>query len=128
MLIDLSLSLFIPQDVTCGAMGELDMGDIKPLNETLDKVDEMCVVNVHWHLGAEHNSDRQYDLPIVDADGNVDSDTGPSYPNGLPLPANFTGNRCHYFAERENFGLKDADFEDYDFKHCVDVKVGETYE
>ena len=70
----------------------------------------MCPVNVHWHLGAEHRSSGQYD----------ESGTG-SQSRRAADPRQ--GLRCHHY------NSKDAMFNSpYEFKHCKDMHVGETYE
>jgi hypothetical protein len=68
----------------------------------------LCVVNVHWHTGAEHRSAGEYDETFADH--------GP----GGQLPV---GLRCkHYNANDPKFT------KDYDWKHCLNMRVGETYE
>ncbi|KAK3240192.1 hypothetical protein CYMTET_49953 [Cymbomonas tetramitiformis] len=79
----------------------------------------LCPVNVHWHLGAEHLSVGQYD----------EKGTGPSTasdeePHRKLLAGDVrNGNMCHlYDATDETFT------KEYDWKHCVDMHVGQTYE
>eukprot|EP00854_Cymbomonas_tetramitiformis_P025543 gene25543-31216_t len=87
----------------------------------------LCPVNVHWHLGAEHLSVGQYDQNGI----------GPSTPVGQ-YDQNGTveerhrkllggdvreGNLCYlYDPTDETFTTE------YDWKHCVDMHVGQTYE
>lgn len=75
----------------------------------------LCPVNVHWHLGSEHYSKGQYD-----EDGK-----GPSDVNERRRLAGKTrqGYQCkHYDANDEKFTKA------YDWQHCVDMEVGQTYE
>ena len=72
----------------------------------------MCPVNVHWHLGAEHRSAGQYD----------ESGTGSQKSSRRAAGAR-QGLRCHHYND------KDAMFNTpYEFKHCKNMHVGETYE
>lgn len=100
-------------DVTVGYKGGNDTAGRQPLTIPYWK-QGICPVNVHWHLGAEHRSEGQYD-----EDG-----SGPEVGDhrGLAEGARL-GLRCHHYnAEDEKFT------KEYDWKHCVDMKVGETYE
>ena len=75
----------------------------------------LCPVNVHWHLGAEHRSAGQFD----------ENGKGPGDDSHRKLLAGATrlGGRCHHYdANDSRFTTP------YDWKHCVDMKVGETYE
>eukprot|EP00966_Prymnesium_polylepis_P314054 7257385-Prymnesium_polylepis.1 len=47
-------------NVTRGYKGLLDAGERVPITKPYDQTD-LCPVNVHWHLGAEHYSAGQYD-------------------------------------------------------------------
>lgn len=107
-------------NVTKGYVGDLDVGDLKP-NTNPYWASSMCPVNVHWHAGTEHYSMGEYD---EDGDG----------PNGnLPAPGSRrlaamgekvrAGFRCHHY------DTSDSKFTtEYDWKHCVGMEVGETYE
>jgi hypothetical protein len=75
----------------------------------------LCPVNVHWHLGAEHLSVGEYD----------ETGSGPSSIHERRRLAGKTrqGFQCkHYDASDEKFTKP------YDWKHCVDMEVGQTYE
>lgn len=75
----------------------------------------LCPVNVHWHLGAEHLSVGEFD----------ETGTGPSKIEERRRLSGETrqGFQCKLFDE------SDAKFtEEYDWKHCVDMEVGQTYE
>lgn len=75
----------------------------------------MCAVNVHWHLGAEHRSAGQYD----------ETGTGPAHHTRRKLSGETTrlGHQCrHYDDTMAKFTTE------YEWEHCVDMKVGETYE
>jgi hypothetical protein len=96
-------------DVSEGYRGGLDAGEwrvpiTKPYNQT-----DLCPVNVHWHLGAEHRSKGQFD----------EQGTGPAndgYSERL-------GHRCRFY------NAADPKFTTpYPWKYCKDMVVGETYE
>merc|ERR1719353_991439 len=56
-------------DVTKGAAGDLDPA-LAPIVDYNDM--GMCTVNVHWHIGAEHRSEGQYDdASVRNSDGSV---------------------------------------------------------
>ena len=117
--------------------GELDV-PFKPIEVAFfrfrNPADEdltMCPVNVHYHVGAEHNSDGQYDQPFESGvNGPVydPKDIETMYPF-LGPGKNYTGKRCNFYRDPERYGLKDSYFFDnYKFEHCIGAKVGETYE
>lgn len=99
-------------DVTEGYVGGLDVGDDNPPYTDPFPTNEWCAVNVHWHLGAEHRSEGEYDESLR---------AGPEYPPGDEQP----GLRC---------GLYDAGdprfTTPYEWQHCDSrtMQVGETYE
>lgn len=73
----------------------------------------MCPVNVHWHLGAEHLSVGEFDQ-----DGKGPSDSRRRTAEGVRK-----GHRCHHYNDKNPIFTTE-----YDWKHCVGMKVGETYE
>lgn len=78
-----------------------------PYSET-----NLCPVNVHWHLGTEHYSFGQYD----------ENGKGPHSSRKLAGDVRM-GYQCGlYNASDAKFTTK------YDWKHCVNMEVGETYE
>ncbi|KAL7545968.1 hypothetical protein ACHAWF_009319 [Thalassiosira exigua] len=97
-------------DVTCNALGTLDT-TIEPL--TTPFVDSgLCPTNVHAHIGAEHNSDGQFD-------SNAQS-LGPTYANP---PDKRKGKRCNFYDPQDPRFTTE-----FDWKHCNGFRVGETYE
>ena len=95
-------------NVTKGYTGELDAGDRVPITGSYAE-EGLCPVNVHWHLGAEHLSVGQYD----------ENGTGPSSNDGEVR----LGFRCQLYDE------SDPKFTTpYEWKHCENMTVGETYE
>ena len=100
-------------NVTKGYQGGLDVSHIPIIGEYWEN--KMCPVNVHWHLGAEHYSAGEYDET---GDGPNGNNFGPNNVEGIQ-----SGYRCkHYDADDAIFTRK------YDWKHCVGMEVGETYE
>jgi hypothetical protein len=94
--------------------GGNDAGDVEPIGTPYFQAG-LCPVNVHWHLGAEHRSEGQFD----------ENGTGPADASRKLLAEAEVrrGGRCyHYDATDPKFTTA------YDWKHCVDMKVGETYE
>ena len=97
-------------DVSVGYQGGLNT-TWDPLTEPYWKVG-LCPVNVHWHLGAEHRSEGEYD-ETFDANGPADSRE----------EGTRQGFRCKYY------DASDAKFTtEYEWQHCIGMQVGETYE
>ena len=103
-------------DVTVGYKGQLDMDGREPVTQPY-WMQGICPVNVHWHLGAEHRSEGEYDENGTGPDMAMDEEH-----RALAGDARL-GLRCGLYDE------EDAKFTDeYDWKHCVGMHVGETYE
>lgn len=83
----------------------------------------LCPVNVHWHLGAEHRSAGEFD---EDGSGphHSDDDHGATDAAHRQLAGDVRqGLQCHHYDE-----LDPKFTSHYDWKHCVGMEVGETYE
>jgi hypothetical protein len=110
-------------DVTKGYKGLIDTSTTpvtKPYYQTT-----MCPVNVHWHLGAEHRSAGQYDENGKSPKhAGVPADDNPDATRRLAAKKTARyGFACH------KYDATDAKFTtEYDWKHCLDMHVGETYE
>ena len=110
--------LNVPQagsNITEGYVGDLEV-DYEPLTDEYFK-NSMCPVNVHWHLGTEHLSVGEFD----------EMGKGPYNEYGHRALAKGEtvrgGHRCHYYdPEDPKFTTE------YEWKHCVNMVVGETYE
>merc|ERR1719231_596147 len=101
-------------NVTTGYKGEIDASSRTPITEPYWKAG-LCPVNVHWHLGAEHLSVGEFD-----EDGK-----GPSHSHRRSLLAGEVreGFKCHHYDSSDSKFTKE-----YDWKHCVGMHVGNTYE
>lgn len=117
-------------DVSCGASGTLSAGDLVPITTPFSEYPgdgtvngPLCPANIHSHIGAEHRSSGQGEASYED---NFGPENGPEYTTvEKPVDPEFTGKRCNFYKNRKSNGL---DFSNYNFKYCVDFKVGETYE
>merc|ERR1719183_3510487 len=130
----------------------------RPISKDYDET-ALCPVNVHWHLGAEHLSEGEYDH----------HGTGPAYKNGTNGVHGYhdrdgedyiskeehdekkkekgdpydrrrlgaeggweerLGLRCHHYNDEDEMFKTAATnaAEPYEWKHCVEMMVGETYE
>merc|ERR1719199_301215 len=111
-------------DVTKGVKGTMvtlksDGTPLKPITKPLGAAG-MCPVNVHWHSGAEHRSTGQYD---ESGQGYMEYKTEADKKGRSLAGAGRRGNQCHLFDKT------DPKFTtEYDWKHCKDMHVGETYE
>ena len=110
-------------NVTRGYKGLLDAGDRVPITSTYDQTD-LCPVNVHWHLGAEHLSVGQFDgngKGPVDGGSSHGGDSSPR--RQLAGSDTRLGHRCHHY------NAADPKFADtYTWESCTNMMVGETYE
>lgn len=99
-------------DVSTGVQGSMAGHGSSPITDPYWKAG-LCPVNVHWHLGAEHKSTGQYD------------DGGKAPASGRRLASGEVryGNKCyHYDSSDSRFTTE------YNWQHCVGMKVGNTYE
>lgn len=98
-------------NVTKGYIGGADVNS-EPITNPY-WMEGLCPVNVHWHLGTEHLSVGEYD----------ENGKGPGDKHRKLAEDARLGPRCHYYDEKNPI-FKD----DYEWKHCVGMHVGETYE
>jgi len=98
-------------DVSSPFTGTKETGNRDPITQAYWKAG-ICPVNVHWHLGAEHKSNGQFDENGKHPEHTHDWEGKPRQ-----------GLRCH------KYDSKDAKFTTaYNWKHCKHMQVGETYE
>lgn len=122
-------------NVTVGYVGEMAVtGGYEPIMGSYFSAG-LCPVNVHWHLGSEHYSVGQYDENGVGPDEALDKE-------GRRLAAESTSeSRTHIRGSRRlgaeaQIGFRCSHYDDtdpkftteYDWHHCQDMHVGETYE
>jgi len=101
-------------NVTEGYQGDMDATGRTPIVEPYWKMG-LCPVNVHWHLGAEHFSAGEFD--------DHGSSPGDAHRRHLLAGEVREGFNCHHYDEA------DAKYTtEYNWQHCVDMHVGETYE
>jgi len=116
-----------PRDVTAGYVGVKPSR--LPSSAIVTRVDTMALVNVHFHLGAEHRSEGEYDLLKPPADDSEARrrlrrllDSGdPASPLGT---YGFYCDQSPGYVEKQDAG----GFGEYAFEHCENVEVGQTYE
>lgn len=117
-IVDGSAGTVPPQsgaNVTKGYVGEYPQDTPDPITEPYFKKG-LCPVNVHWHLGAEHTSYGEYD---------EENGTGPTdVAKRRQLAGKVRkGGQCMYYDKDVEMYTKP-----YDWKHCVGMEVGQTYE
>lgn len=115
-----------PRDVTPGFVGEKPSR--LPPSSIVTRVDTMALVNVHFHLGAEHRSEGEYDTTKPSDDTEARRRLRRLLDSGDPaLPLETHGYYCDqspgYVEKRDAGGLGE-----YAFEHCENVEVGQTYE
>jgi len=104
-------------NVTMGYKGEMVVGH-EPIKTPYFQ-NEMCPVNVHWHLGTEHLSVGEYD-EMGSGPHTKPGDMRRILAGGEDVRGGF---RCHHYDKSDKKFTTP-----YDWKHCVDMEVGETYE
>ena len=117
-------------DVTKGAAGDRDPG-IAPVVDYNDA--GMCTVNVHWHIGAEHRSEGQYDEAAAFDHPNKDTYAGShrrlaSADGGMRIGHMCTKGKELWEANDASVRNSDGSVNEYDWKYCKDMHVGLTYE
>lgn len=85
----------------------------------------MCMVNIHWHLGAEHMSKGQYDIVGKDFLENVYQ--GGSAEHNRRLLSSEGDVQAGWMCD--GYDPEDPKFtEEYDWQYCEGMSVGLTYE
>ena len=93
----------------------------------------MCTVNVHWHIGAEHRSEGQYDEAAEFDHPNKDTYAGShrrlaSADGGMRIGHMCTKGKELWEANDASVRNADGSVNEYDWKYCKDMHVGLTYE
>ena len=117
-------------DVTKGAPGTRDPA-LAPIVDYNDM--GMCTVNVHWHIGAEHRSEGQYDEAAAFDHPNKDTYAGShrrlaSSDGGMRIGHMCTKGKELWEANDASVRNSDGSVNEYDWKYCKDMHVGLTYE
>merc|ERR1711920_72124 len=107
-------------DITEGFQGNINTS-VNAINVPYYKT-ALCPVNVHWHLGAEHRSEGEFDEDGTSPENHgIPEDEDPE--DTRRLEAARYGFACrHYDSEDTRFNTE------YPWKYCRDMHVGETYE
>ena len=117
-------------DVTKGAAGDRDPA-LAPIVDYNDM--GMCTVNVHWHIGAEHRSEGQYDEAAAFDHPNKDTYAGShrrlaSADGGMRIGHMCVKGKELWEAKDPSVRNADGSVNEYDWKYCKDMHVGLTYE
>ena len=117
-------------DVTKGAPGTRDPA-LAPIADYNDM--GMCTVNVHWHIGAEHRSEGQYDEAAAFDHPNKDTYAGShrrlaSADGGMRIGHMCVKGKELWEAKDPSVRNTDGSVNEYDWKYCKDMHVGLTYE
>jgi len=108
-------------DITKGLVGGLDVNGRVPIDKPYYET-SLCPVNVHWHLGAEHRSQGEFD----------ETGTGPlkaGNPSDSPGARRLLTPNLRYGYACNKYDAQDSRFTtEYNWQHCLDMYVGETYE
>lgn len=114
-------------NVTRGYQGQMQVDSV-PV-ETPYFQAGMCAVNVHWHLGTEHYSAGEFDefgsgpnSHLEDDDDEGSDDEQGEHHRHLSGDVR-EGYRCHHYDETEPMFTAP-----YNWQHCKNMQVGETYE
>lgn len=93
-------------NVTKGYNGAREV-DVVPITKPYREMG-LCPVNVHWHIGSEHYSKGEFD---ENGSGPIDFHEGRQ------------GFQCSFYDEADPIFTKQ-----YEWKHCIGMTVGQTYE
>jgi hypothetical protein len=100
-------------------------GSVTPITDPYYKTN-LCPVNVHWHLGAEHRSAGEYDETGVSPEhSGTPADVNP---NARRLAGNGSSVRYGYACVNKYDASDPAFTTAYAWKYCEGMYVGETYE
>ena len=93
----------------------------------------MCTVNVHWHIGAEHRSEGEYDENQSFDHPNKDTYAGShrrlaSADGGMRIGHMCKAGKDLWEASDPSVRNTDGSVNEYDWKYCKDMHVGLTYE
>merc|ERR1712071_693022 len=118
------------RDITVGHVGLLE-SEYTPISDRYYKT-TLCPVNVHWHLGAEHRSAGEYDEygSSPNSGGTPDALEPADNNPDLNMPGTnriLTQARYGYACRKFDESIATHTTE-YNWQHCVDMHVGETYE
>jgi len=119
---DLEVAPQAGANVTKGYVGNMEVGDLAPNTDAYFQ-SSMCPVNVHWHLGTEHYSAGEYDETGNGPHGNQPRPDWADRARALAEGEIRDGFRCTHYDEKDEKFTKP-----YEWKHCVGMEVGETYE
>merc|ERR1719163_409137 len=103
-------------NITRGYKGEMDV-EYEPITTPYYQAG-LCPVNVHWHLGAEH-----YSLGEFDENGKGIREIEWYLEGGKNSEDDMGSFQCYHYDETDPKFTKQ-----YDWKHCVGMEVGQTYE
>jgi hypothetical protein len=105
-------------DITEGVAGLMEVAANQ--HPILDEYQNtaLCPVNVHWHMGAEHRSEGEFDEDGKSPE--TEDDHGRRLAGDTEIRH---GHKCHHYDN-----LTPEQKEPYEWKYCKDMKVGETYE
>jgi hypothetical protein len=109
-------------EVTPGVQGQFDSSTWPIMSSYMHA--GLCPVNVHWHLGAEHKNAGVYDDDgkYPNRGRRLSEEIGTSYHRRLASDARYGGKCYLYDATDSRFTTE------YEWKHCVGMHVGDTYE
>jgi hypothetical protein len=104
-----------PRDVSDGYHG-LFQTKVQP--QPALAVDKFEHVNLHFHLGAEHRSNGEYDVNVSQLHD----------PKALRFHEPKATIRPGYFCNLQRLNVRESQLTEYKFEACKDVHVGNTYE
>jgi len=88
---------------------------------------DMCTVYVHWHLGAEHRSEGQYDEDAWFPHQGLPKKKDRRELAEAGIPYEHIGHMCH-IAKKGFEDNNELFTTEYDWKYCKNMHVGLTYE
>jgi len=115
-------------NVTEGYVGLIDNSATPPITTTY-RAAGLCPVNVHWHLGAEHLSVGQYDEHGDGPHDDYELATDDGHHRLLASHRQLASGGVRLGYQCRHYDETDQKFTaPYEWEHCVDMMVGQTYE
>jgi len=116
-------------NVTKGFVGLADGDDAAAPIMTSYFAQGLCPVNVHWHLGAEHLSVGQYDEHGDGPHDDYELATDDGHHRLLASHRQLASGGVRLGYQCRHYDETDQKFTaPYEWEHCVDMMVGQTYE
>merc|ERR1719199_1749070 len=131
-LVPTAIGVFVVFVLLCATLG-IVIDNNKDISKVMDMeiaaAAGLCPVNVHWHLGAEHLSVGQYDEHGDGPHDDYELATDDGHHRLLASHRQLASGGVRLGYQCRHYDETDQKFTaPYEWEHCVDMMVGQTYE